>query len=226
MPLPTRRLGRTEIQVSFPALGCGSVMGASNSDAEAVEVIRRAIGHGVSYLDTAPLYGEGESERLTGLALSGGFREKVCLATKCGDPMESHVGSASPYSRQGLLNSVQHSLKLLNTRTIDVLLIHDPFVDELEQAMAPGGLMEGMRELRQQGIVKHLGMAVRENEPLLQFMDQPDCDVIQIVDDYCLCRRYAEVNGVLAKAAALDIGVVHCSAHPFNAIYMYCDPCC
>ena len=66
--------------------------------------------------------------------------------------MPDYVKGASPYSRQGLLNSVEHSLKLLNTKTIDVLLIHDPYKDELEQAMAPGGgLMEGMRELKQQG---------------------------------------------------------------------------
>ena len=102
-------------------------------------------------LDTAPLYGVGESERITGLALSGGFREKVTLATKCGDPMPDYVRGEKPYSRQGLLNSVEHSLKLLNTKTIDVLLIHDPYKNELEQALAPGGLMEGVRELKQQG---------------------------------------------------------------------------
>ena len=69
-------------------------------------------------------------------------------------------------------------------------------------------MMEGMRELQQQGIVKHIGMAVRENAPLLEFMEQPECDVIQIVDDYCLIRRYADDSGVLAKAAEKDIGVV------------------
>ena len=43
-------------------------------------------------------------------------------------------------------------------------------------------------------------MAVRENEPLKIFMDQPECDVIQIVDDYCLCRRFAEDSAVLQIA--------------------------
>ena len=87
-----------------------------------------AVELGINYLDTAPLYGVGESERITGLALSGGFREKVTLATKCGDPMPDYVKGQKPYSRQGLLNSVEHSLKLLNTKTIDILLIHDPCV--------------------------------------------------------------------------------------------------
>ena len=67
--------------------------------------------------------------------------------------MPDYVKGQEPYSRQGLLNSVEHSLKLLNTKKIDVLLIHDPYVDELQQAMAPGGMMEGMRELQQQGVV-------------------------------------------------------------------------
>ena len=124
--------------------------------------------------------------------------------------MPDYVKGQEPYSRQGLLNSVEHSLKLLNTKKIDVLLIHDPYVDELQQAMAPGGMMEGMRELQQQGVVAHLGMAVRENEPLmLSIQDESDwCDVVQIVDDYCLCRRFAEESGVLAAAQAKDLGVV------------------
>jgi hypothetical protein len=58
------------------------------------------------------------------------------------------------------------------------------------------------------GIVKHLGMAVRENEPIKLFMEEPECDVVQIVDDYCLCRRFAESSGVLSTALEKDIGVV------------------
>ena len=58
------------------------------------------------------------------------------------------------------------------------------------------------------GIVKHLGMAVRENEPIKLFMEEPECDVVQIVDDYCLCRRFAESSGVLTTALEKDIGVV------------------
>ena len=67
--------------------------------------------------------------------------------------MPDYVRGEKPYSRQGVLNSVEHSLKLLNTKTIDVLLIHDPYKNELEQALSPGGLMEGMRELKQQGAI-------------------------------------------------------------------------
>ena len=51
-------------------------------------------------------------------------------------------------------------------------------------------------------------MAVRENEPIKLFMEEPDCDVVQIVDDYCLCRRFAESSGVLQMALEKDIGVV------------------
>jgi aryl-alcohol dehydrogenase-like predicted oxidoreductase len=45
-------------------------------------------------------------------------------------------------------------------------------------------------------------------QALTEFMEQPECDVIQIVDDYCLVRRFAEANGVLDAALAKDIGVV------------------
>ena len=202
--LPTRRLGKTDIQVSYPALGCGALTGAGN-DTDAVKIVHRAIELGVNYLDTAPLYGVGESERITGLALSGGFREKVTLATKCGDPMPDYVKGQKPYSRQGLLNSVEHSLKLLNTKTIDVLLIHDPYKDELEQAMAPGGLMEGMRELKQQGEWSHQPerQATNDSTAKCSRSKKPgrDTTLNDDVDTQCHCAvcqcvcRYREASG-------------------------------
>jgi aryl-alcohol dehydrogenase-like predicted oxidoreductase len=52
--LPHRRLGRTGLEVSYPALGCGA-LDRAGSDAAAVEIVHRAIEHGVNYLDVAPL---------------------------------------------------------------------------------------------------------------------------------------------------------------------------
>ena len=82
--LPRRRLGRTGLEVTALSMG-GAGVGRDNvSDDEAIEAVHRAIELGMNYLDTAPLYGACESERRIGLALAGGWREKIYLATKIG----------------------------------------------------------------------------------------------------------------------------------------------
>ena len=82
--LPRRRLGRTGLEVTALSMG-GAGVGRDNvSDDEAIEAVHRAIELGMNYLDTAPLYGACESERRIGLALAGGWREKIYLATKTG----------------------------------------------------------------------------------------------------------------------------------------------
>ncbi len=78
--MPTRAFGATGRTVSAFGLGC-FYLGASASDAEAITVLRRALELGCTYVDTAPSYGRGQSERRVGLALEG-RRDGVFLATK------------------------------------------------------------------------------------------------------------------------------------------------
>ena len=107
MRLLTRKLGRTNLEVTALGMG-GAGIGRSNvTDAEAISAIHKAIDLGINYLDTAPLYGE--SERRVGLALQGGKRHQLHLATKTG----THPKWKSDYSSQGTRRSVEYSLKLL-----------------------------------------------------------------------------------------------------------------
>jgi len=117
-PLLLRRLGRTDLKVTAFSMG-GAGIGRSNvTDDEAIEAVHRAIELGVNYLDTAPLYGE--SERRVGLALAGGWREKIYLATKTG----THPEWRGDYSASGTRRSVENSLRLLGTDYLDVCLVH------------------------------------------------------------------------------------------------------
>ena len=80
--LVRRNLGNTGMETMCLGLGCAGFGGGNSSDQDAVEGVRRAIELGLDYVDTAPLYGQ--SERRVGLALEGGWREKIYLQTKMG----------------------------------------------------------------------------------------------------------------------------------------------
>ena len=88
--LEVRRLGRTEMKPKALGLGCGYLGNPKRPDEEAVTTIRVVIGRGINFIDTSPEYGV--SEYRVGLALAGGWREKVYLQTKVG----SHQSRISP----------------------------------------------------------------------------------------------------------------------------------
>src|SRR5437868_1062141 len=129
--LPRRTMGR--LGWSVAALGLGGAwlgVGAGDSpeaqDSAAAAAVHRAIGLGMDYLDTSPLYGE--SERRVGLALSqahpagGAWRERVRLVTKSG----THPARRGDYSAEATRWSVENSLRVLRTDYLDAVLVHDP----------------------------------------------------------------------------------------------------
>merc|ERR1719187_1377720 len=82
--LTYRSLGRTDMQVSSPSFGASS-LGAvfkSTDDSESAAVVRRALEQGINYIDTAPWYGQGRSERVLGMALKDIPRKAYYIATK------------------------------------------------------------------------------------------------------------------------------------------------
>ena len=119
-PFALRRLGRTEIRATEIGLGCARMGMADRTDENAIQGIRLAIDHGVNYLDTSTGYGE--SERRVGLALQGGWRDKVYLQTKTG----TNPAQRGDYTAEGTRWSVENSLRLLRTDYLDAVLIHDP----------------------------------------------------------------------------------------------------
>ena len=145
-PLPLRRLGRTELDVTCLGMGGAGIGRREVTDDEAIEAVRRAITLGMNYLDTSPLYGE--SERRVGLALADGWREKIYLATKTG----THPKWRGDYSAAGTRQSVENSLRLLGTDYLDVCLVHDP--SNMDPVVAKGGALDELQRMREEGLVK------------------------------------------------------------------------
>jgi aryl-alcohol dehydrogenase-like predicted oxidoreductase len=146
-----RPLGRTGVSVSQFCLGTmmfGS-WGNPNHD-ESIRIIHAALDAGINFIDTADVYGAGESEEIVGKALAG-RRDDVVLATKFHNPMGEDLNQRGN-SRRWIMRAVEDSLRRLGTDWIDVYQVHrpDPSTDVEETLSA-------LTDLVRQGKVRYIG---------------------------------------------------------------------
>jgi aryl-alcohol dehydrogenase-like predicted oxidoreductase len=198
--LPRRLFGRAGRQVTALGLGCAALndcYGRETNNSWAVATVHRALELGIRYFDTSAGYGE--SERRLGLGLSGFPREEYFLATKSG------TGSRpKDYSAEGTFRSVERSLRLLGTDYLDLLLVHDP--DDLEPALAPGGAVEAMQRLREEGVIRAIGLGVRSLDFHFQALRDGRFDALLTYLDYTLLSQ--EALPLIRAAHAAGVAVV------------------
>jgi len=153
-----RKLGKSNLEVSAIGLGCMGMSfgyGPAGDKQEMISVIRAAVERGVTFFDTAEVYGPFTNEELVGEALAP-FRQQVVIATKFGFKLDPNTGKqAGLDSRPVHIREVaEASLKRLRTDVIDLFYQHrvDPNVPIEDVAGA-------VKELIQQGKVKHFGLS-------------------------------------------------------------------
>jgi len=153
-----RKLGKSNLEVSALGFGCMGLSfgyGPASDKKEAIALIRSAVERGVTFFDTAEVYGPFTNEELVGEALAP-FRNKVVIATKFGFKLDPETGKqAGLDSRPEHIKEVaEASLKRLRTEVIDLFYQHrvDPEVPIEEVAGA-------VKDLIQQGKVKHFGLS-------------------------------------------------------------------
>ncbi len=203
--MKTRELGRNGLQVSALGLGC---MGISFSYAtklsreEGVALIRAAQERGVTFFDTAEVYGPFENEEVVGEALRP-VRDQVVIATKFGFDIDPTTGENRGVSSrpEHIRKAVEGSLKRLGVETIDLLYQHrvDPHVPIEDVAGT-------VRELITEGKARHFGMS----EPGVQTLRRAHAvqPVAALQNEYSLWWRAVETNGILDACDELGIGFV------------------
>lgn len=168
--LPTRTLGRTGRKVSILAFGSGSRWLAYKDEDKAIEAMRRALDAGVTYVDTAYGYGNGESERRAGIALQG-RRDEIFLATKIQDRGADEA-----------MRIFEGSLKRLQTDHVDLLHIHS-LGDEADLAKieAPDGVLKLFYKLRDQKVARAIGITCHQDPTVLRTaLERHDFDCTQM----------------------------------------------
>jgi aryl-alcohol dehydrogenase-like predicted oxidoreductase len=148
--LPKRHLGRSEIEVSVVGLGCNNFGRRLDLDGTAA-VLEAALGAGITLLDTADTYGDGESERLIGEVLAG-RSEEVVLATKFGMQMDGDAPATPRGSREYIRWAIEGSLERLGVDRVDLYQYHKPDgTTPLEETLA------ALDELVREGLVRAIG---------------------------------------------------------------------
>ncbi|ATE74344.1 aldo/keto reductase [Lysobacter capsici] len=202
--LPTRRLGRNGPTVSALGLGCMGMSFAYGAadETESLATLDRALELGVSFLDTADIYGPHTNEELLGRALKG-RREQVFLATKFGivfdpaRPQARGVSGQPDYVR----SSIEGSLKRLGTDHVDLYYQH-----RIDASVPIEETVGAMAELVRQGKVRYLGLS----EPSAETLERAHAvhPITAVQSEYSLWTRDPERNGVFEVCERLGIGFV------------------
>jgi len=201
-----RKLGASGLAVSALGLGCMRMsFGDTPTDKqEMIDFLHAAVERGVTFFDTAEVYGPFTNEELVGAALEP-FRGKVVLATKFGfkhDPVTGPHPTVGLDSRPEQIKRVaEASLKRLRVEAIDLFYQHrpDPNVPIEEVAGA-------VQDLIRAGKVKHFGLSESNAEQIRRaHAVQP---VAALQSEYSIWWRAIEENGVLATCEELGIGLV------------------
>jgi aryl-alcohol dehydrogenase-like predicted oxidoreductase len=144
-------LGRTGVSVSKMCLGAMMFGSWGNPDHdESIRIIHAALDAGINFIDTADVYGQGESEEIVGKALAG-RRDDVIVATKFHGPMGSDANQQGS-SRRWIIREVEDSLRRLGTDWIDLYQVHRPRVDtDIDETLS------ALTDLVHHGKVRYIG---------------------------------------------------------------------
>lgn len=198
-----RKLGTRGLEVSALGLGCmGLNFGYANSvtKEEAITLIRQAVDRGVTFFDTAEVYGPFTNEEIVGAALQP-VRNQVVIATKFGFNIVDGKQSGLNSRPERIREAAEASLKRLGIESIDLLYQHrvDPNVPIEDVAGA-------VKELITAGKVKHFGLS----EPGEQTVRRAHAvqPITALQNEYSLWTRGPETNGILNACEELGIGLV------------------
>ena len=197
----TRPLGRQGFDVSEIGLGCwqlGGDWGDSPPDARrAQSILDAAADAGVTFFDTADVYGDGRSERAVGAFLKR-TGHRVHVATKFG-----RAGGVYPdgYTYRALREGAEASRERLGVEAIDLLQLHCIPTE----VMRDGEVFDWLRELREEGVIRHFGASVETIEEGLLCLREPGLLSLQIILNVL---RPQALDDLVPRAELLGVGII------------------
>ena len=204
--MKTRYLGKEKFQVSALGLGCMGMSFAYGGaeESQAINTIHAAVDMGVTFLDSAEVYGPFDNEVLVGKAIKG-IRDKVQIATKfgfrilpTGQGLERMAGVDS--RPEHIREAVEGSLKRLNIETIDLLYQH-----RVDPAVPVEEVVGTMADLVKEGKIRHIGLSEVSAQTLRRACKVHPITAVQT--EYSLWTREPE-GGILKACRELGVGFV------------------
>jgi len=194
-----RTLGRTGWNVSdisFGAWAIGSAWGNVN-DAESLAALHKAVDCGVTFIDTADVYGMGRSERLVA-RLKRERKEEIVVATKAGRRLDPHT--ADGYNARNLTAFIEDSLRNLAADCLDLVQLHCPPTDVYYRPE----VLDALDRLVEAGKIRYYGVSVERVEEALKAIEYPGVQTVQIIFN-CFRQRPAELFFEQAKKRRVGI---------------------
>jgi len=207
-----RPLGATGLQVSAVCLGGGPLgsmprlFGRDTPAEDGIATVLAALDSPIRFIDTSNGYSEGESERRIGAALAraGGLPADVVLATKV-DPQ------GSDYSGDRVRASVEESRGRLGLDHLPLVHLHDPEFHDFAELSAPGGAVDTLVRLREEGAVGKIGLAGGRVQEIAKYLDLGVFDVLLVHNRWTLLDRSA--GPLIEEALRQGMGVLNAAVY-------------
>lgn len=199
--METRTLGRTGRSVGVVGLGCWQ-LGADwgeVADETAQAVLTAALDAGVTFLDTADVYGDGRSEKFVGRVLADRGREGITVATKMGRRADPHVAEA--YSLDAFRRWTDRSRENLGVDTLDLVQLHCPPTEVYRREQT----YDDLDTLVSEGRIAAYGVSVETVEEALLAIAHPNVATVQIILNVF---RRKPLESVLPAAREAGVGIV------------------
>jgi len=225
-----RTLGKTGLQVSTITLGGGGIgmVWGSTTEEECVETVKQAVASGINLLDLAPVYGRGKSEEVVGRAWPD-LSSKPLVATKVFVAPKERTDLAGAARR-----SLEGSLQRLGLGQVDIFQLHNQIEPQeptaprrltLREVVGPGGVLEAMQKLKEEGLIKALGFTgIARHDVVRELIADGRFDTVQLVTNL-LCSEgemgapgdesYRDHLEMVRLAQAANLGVF--GIRPFAA---------
>ena len=168
------RISQKVSQIGFGAWAIGAAWGEVN-DEEAVGALHTALDNGMTFIDTADVYGNGHSEQLIAKVVKERGGERPYIATKLGRKLPQQT--VAGYSMANIEDYVNQSLKNLQTETLDLVQLHCPSTDLYYHPE----VFERMDMLVKSGKIKNYGVSVERVEEALKAIEYPNVVSVQII---------------------------------------------
>ncbi len=196
-----RILGKTGFEISETGLGTwqvGGKWGDAFSHENADNILNTAVDNGINFIDTADVYGSGESEKAVG-RLVRSRKERIYVATKCGRKLSPHTDES--YQPQVLRKFVEDSLKNMGLETIDLIQLHCPPTETFYRPE----IFELFDTLKKEGKILNLGVSVEKVDEALKAIEYDNVTTVQIIFNMF---RQRPAEKFFPEAAKRNIGII------------------